>query len=67
MFPPFFFGSRYPHDRAEMKQSCPSVAGVDPEPDELVYGPLTLLEASHLVRSLIRVDPERPGQKRTLA
>ena len=58
--------SSLPHPRAAGRnKSCPSAAGVDPDPDELVYGPLISLEASHLVRSPIRVDPERPGRKRS--
>ena len=53
-----------PRGRAETKRSCPSAAGVAPDPDELVYGPLVPLEASDLVHGSLRVDPGRPGQKR---
>ncbi len=42
----------------------PAVDGVDPDPDELVYGPLMPLEATYLVHGLLRVDPEGPGRKR---
>ncbi len=41
----------------------PAVDGVDPNPDELVYGPLTPLEVSYLVHGPLRVDPGGPGQK----
>ncbi len=42
----------------------PAVDGADPDPDELVYGPLMPLEAAYLVHGPIRVDPVRPGWKR---
>ena len=50
---------------AEAKRSGPpAVDGGDPDPDELVYGPLTPLEAAYLVHGPLRVDPGGPGQKR---
>ncbi len=59
-----FFASRSPTWwRQSQNELAPPAAGVDPNPDELVYGPLTPLEATNLVHGPLRVNPEGPGQK----